>query len=216
MNIKQFTLFSQSKHLDTIDEQVPVIVVSGTCMNVGKTSAVCEIIKNASRKRFTIFAAKLAGIAALKDTENMRDYGAKKIVTFIDAGCTSTVNNGDRCVEITKGAINYLSAGKPDYIVIEFGDGLYGEYGVMKILSDKEIQKRIIAHVGCAHDPVGAAKLVEICKEIGAPIDVISGPVTDNSVGTAFIQESLKLPAFNSLYHGEALFNHLLETCLKK
>ena len=33
---------------------------------------------------------------------------------------------------------------QPDSIVIEFGDGVYGEYGVMKILQDKEIQKILL------------------------------------------------------------------------
>lgn len=213
LNIKQFTLFTSK---DTLESTVPLIVVSGTCMNVGKTSAACEIIKNANRKKFKLYAAKLAGVACLKDTENMRDYGAKTVVSFIDAGLTSTVSNGNNSVGVTKGAIDYLAEGKPDYIVIEFGDGVYGEYGVLKTLQDKEIQKNIVAHVGCAHDPMGASKLVEVCAKIGAPIHLISGPVTDNSVGSKFIADKLNLPAINALYCGEQLFDHLFETCLKK
>ncbi len=213
LNIKQFTLFTPK---DNLESTVPLIVVSGTCMNVGKTSAACEIIKNANRKKLKLFAAKLAGVACLKDTENMKDYGAKTVVSFIDAGLTSTVNNGNTSVGVTKGAIDYLAAGKPDYIVIEFGDGVYGEYGVMKTLQDKQIQKNIVAHVGCAHDPMGASKLVEVCAKIGAPIHLISGPVTDNSVGSKFITDKLNLPAINALYYGEQLFDHLFETCLKK
>lgn len=212
LNIKQFTLFSPKNSLDT---KVSLIVVSGTCMNVGKTSVACEIIKHANRKKLKIFAAKLAGVAALKDTENMKDYGAKEVVTFIDAGFTSTVNNGNKSVAMTKGAIHYLSQKKPDYIVIEFGDGVFGEYGVMKMIKDKEIQSNIAAHIGCAHDPMGAAKLVEVCKKIGAPLDVISGPVTDNSVGVKFIEKELHLRAFNALFSGEQLFDYLLQTCLK-
>lgn len=213
LNIKQFTLFTPK---DNLESNVPLIVVSGTCMNVGKTSAACEIIKNANRKKLKLFAAKLAGVAALKDTENMKDYGAKTVVSFIDAGLTSTVSNGNGSVGVAKGAIDYLAAGKPDYIVIEFGDGVYGEYGVMKTLQDKQIQKNIAAHVGCAHDPMGASKLVEVCAKIGAPIHLISGPVTDNSVGSKFITDKLNLPAINALYYGEQLFDHLFETCLKK
>lgn len=213
LNIKQFTLFSPK---DTLASKTPLIVVSGTCMNVGKTSVACEIIKHANRKKLKIGAAKLAGVAALRDTENMKDYGAKEVVSFIDAGCTSTVNHGEKCIKVTKGAIDYLAQKNPDYIVIEFGDGMYGEYGVRKILQDKEIQKNIIAHVGCAHDPMGATKLIEECAKIGAPIDVIAGPVTDNSVGIKFIADNLHIPGFNALYSGEELFNYLFSKCLKK
>lgn len=213
LNIKDYTLFSKQT---TLTSKVPLIVVSGTCMNVGKTSVACEIIKQAHGKKFKIFGAKMAGVAALKDTENMKDYGAQQAVSFIDAGCPSTVNNGNTPVDVTKGALNHLAQGNPDFIVVEFGDGVYGEYGVMKILKDPEIQATIKAHIGCAHDPMGAAKLAEVCAEIGAPLNMISGPVTDNSVGVQFINEHLKLPAFNALYHGEELFHHLLSTCLKK
>ena len=213
LNIKQGALFSPALH---VESSVPLIIISGTCMNVGKTSAACEIIKHATRKGLTIFAAKLAGVAALKDTENMRDYRAKQVVSFIDAGLTSTVRNGALSQGVTKGAINYLSKGRPDYIVIEFGDGVYGEYGVMDILKDPEIQKNIVAHVGCAHDPVGAVKLFEVCKEIGVPLHLISGPVTDNSVGTEFIQNTLGIPGVNALYYGDKLFSYIARTCLKK
>ena len=213
LNIKQFTLFSLKEKLES---NVPLIIVSGTCMNVGKTSVASEIIKHASRAGYKINAAKLAGVAAMKDTENMKDYGAKQVVSFVDAGFTSTVHNGQNSVGITKGAIDYLASFKPNFIVIEFGDGVYGEYGVMDSLKDKEIQKQVAAHIGCAHDPMGAAKLVEVCKEIGAPIDMISGPVTDNSVGMEFISRMLSIPALNALTSGEQLFEYLTATCLKK
>lgn len=210
MNIAQFKKFSPTQKLKS---KIPLIIVSGTCMNVGKTSVSCEILKYAHRKKLICFAAKLTGVAALKDTANMKDSGAKKVVSFIDAGFTSTANgNQNKSIKITKGAINHLAEGRPDLIVIEFGDGVFGEYGVMKILKDKEIQKHIAAHIGCAHDPMGASKLAEVCKKLGAPLDVISGPVTDNSVGVEFIAKNLHLPAFNALFSGKKLFEHVLKT----
>lgn len=208
INIKQFKLFEPRKNLKS---SAPLIIVSGTCMNVGKTSVACEIIKHASRGGYKVCAAKLAGVAAMKDTENMKDYGAKVAVTFVDAGFTSTVKNNGTAVSTTKGAIDYLAANNPDYIVIEFGDGIFGEYGVFDILKDKEIQKNTAVHIGCAHDPVGAWKLFDVCKSIGAPLSIISGPVTDNSVGADFIAKNLNIPAFNALTNGEELFNCVLK-----
>ena len=212
LNIKNYTLFKALAHLG---KSAPLIVVSGTCMNVGKTSVAGEIIKHARRARLTMFGAKLAGVAAMRDTESMRDYGASTVVSFLDAGFPSTVHQQD-AVEVAKGAIDYLSKGSPDYIVIEFGDGVYGEYGVMSCLKDPEIQQNIIAHIGCAYDPVGAVKLAEICAEIGAPLDIISGPVTDNSVGVSFVKSKLNIAAFNAFRSSEQLFEHLSTACLKK
>ncbi len=212
LNIKVGRLFAEQERLTA---SAPLIVISGTCMNVGKTSAASEIIKYGNRHGFKIFAAKVAGVSAMKDTENMKDHGAKNTVSFTDAGYSSTADS-TRTVAITKGAISYLSALKPDYIVVEFGDGLLGEYGVMDILKDAEIQQNIVAHVGCAHDPVGALKLGELCAQIGTPLNVVSGPVTDNSVGVSFVERALGLKAYNALTDGEKLFNYILATCLKK
>ncbi|EKD92985.1 MAG: hypothetical protein ACD_28C00284G0002 [uncultured bacterium] len=213
LTIKAFKTFEPHS---TLASKIPLIVVSGTCMNVGKTTVACETIKALSQKGFTVAAAKLTGIAALRDTENMKDYGASWSVSFLDAGFTSTVQNESEGVAITKGAIDHLSQYKPDVIVIEFGDGVFGEYGVMEILKDPEIQKNMGAHLGCAHDPMGATKLAEVCEQIGAPLTLISGPVTDNEVGVNFIKKFLNLPALNALTQPQDLFNHLSLPCLKQ
>ncbi|MBI2453130.1 hypothetical protein HYV56_00330 [Candidatus Peregrinibacteria bacterium] len=208
--------FKKFEPKSSLQSKIPLIVVSGTCMNVGKTTASCEIIKTASQQGFTVLAAKLSGVAALRDTENMKDHGAKDAVSFLDAGLTSTVQNNGQVVMVTNGAIDYLSKQKCDFIVIEFGDGVFGEYGVLDILKDSFIQNNIIAHVGCAHDPMGAMKLAEVCKDINAPLTLMSGPVTDNEVGVNFIEQTLSIPAFNAFTKPMELFHYISQKCLKK
>lgn len=209
LNIKQFTLYEPVSSIKKMKIS-PLVVVSGTCMHVGKTTVACELIKHSRRKHLKVVGAKLAGIAALRDTENMKDYGARKAVNFIDAGFTSTVNC-EKSVEITKGAIAFLSRLNPDFIVIEFGDGIYGEYGVKAILEDREIQKNIKVHIGCAYDQPGVVNLVQECKRIKAPIDIVSGPITDNSVGMDFVAKNLKLPAFNAISRSKGLFDEMMK-----
>ena len=88
--------------------------------------------------------------------------------------------------------------------------------GVMDILKAPDLQKNIVAHIGCAHDPAGALQLAKTCEEIGAPLDLVSGPVTDNEVGSRFVRNTLNIPAFNALTQNKLLFDQLLQTCLKK
>ncbi|MDP4008374.1 MAG: hypothetical protein Q8P68_04245 [Candidatus Peregrinibacteria bacterium] len=213
LTTKDYKKFEPRKSLTS---KVSLVVVSGTCMNVGKTTVACEIIKKASQEGYTVFGAKLAGIAALRDTENMNDHGAQESVSFLDAGLTSTVQNNGHVITVTKGAIEFLSKKSADFIVIEFGDGVFGEYGVMDILKDKEIQQNIVAHIGCAHDPMGAMKLAEVCKEIGAPLTVMSGPVTDNEVGANFVEKQIGIPALNAYMKATDLFHYISSKCLKK
>lgn len=199
-----------------IKNKIPLIIISGTCMNVGKTSVACEIIKEASKSGLKIGAAKVAGIAALKDTSNMEDYGARWAVSMVDAGLPSTVNETNQSVNIAKGAINHLAKQNPDLIVMELGDGILGNYGIMEILTDEEFQSHISAHIGCAYDPPGALKLYEICLHNKIPVHLISGPVTDNSVGKKFITEYTMIKALNSQTQGKRLFPYLQKNCLNK
>ena len=160
LNIKQFSLFKGKKRMEST---VPLILISGTCMDVGKTSVACEILQKGRRKGLHLFAAKLTGVAALKDVEKMKDYGAHKSISFVDGGYTSTAKHKGEIVSITKGAIDYLSQSKPDAIVIEFGDGLLGEYGVEEILKNADLQNNMAFHIGCAYDPLGAMKIISLC-----------------------------------------------------
>jgi hypothetical protein len=120
-------------------------------------------------------------------------------VSFVDAGITSTANIDDKTlVNMTQGALDHLAQSNPVAIIVEFGDGLLGKYGVMPILKDPQIQKNVRLHIGCARDPVGAVKLAEICAGIGLPIDVMSGPITDNQVGQDIIREHLNIMSYNA------------------
>lgn len=214
LTIKDYTLFHPAQKIIIT---VPLIMVSGTSMNVGKTSVASEIIKHASHKGYRFAAAKVAGIAALKDTEAMEDYGACAITSFLDAGYSSTIGlNGD-VTALTYGALHYLTQeNNPDAIVIECGDGILGEYGVKTILKDTALRKHIKAHIGCAYDPVGALKLSEICTKMNVPLSCISGPVTDNSVGVEFIERYIGIPGINALYNGKELFDSIESLCFRK
>jgi len=213
LNIKDFSKFDPKDHLES---KIPIIAVSGTCMNVGKTHAVCKLTKHASDAGLKVFVAKLSGVAAIKDTEKMKSSGAKKAISFLDAGFASTVKHNSQLVKAAKGAIDHLSKDNPDIIIIEFGDGVFGEYGVMDILKDPEIQSKISFHIGCAQDPMGAMKLSEVCKEIGAPLSIMSGPVTDNEVGEDFVKNHIGIPAINAYANAKKLFHYFSKTCLKK
>src|SRR6185369_5282996 len=70
--------------IDKLDVTVPLVLVAGTCMNSGKTYAATEIIKHLTRAGHRVAAAKLAGVACLRDTLNMEDHGAIKTMSFLD------------------------------------------------------------------------------------------------------------------------------------
>lgn len=196
LNISQAALF---KPLDIMKNDIPLIITTGTSMDSGKTTVAAEMIKTLTRMGMKLSGAKLTGVGAQRDTYKMMDYGVSKAVSFVDCGITSTANMpDDQMVAVAKGALEYLAKDSPDAIIVEFGDGLMGKYGVDPILHDPQIQANVRLHVGCARDPVGAVGLADACKKLGLPIDIIAGPVTDNAVGKDIIEEYIGCLTYNA------------------
>lgn len=196
LNINQVKRFEP---VSSMKNDTPLIIVNGSSMDSGKTTVAAEVIKTLTRIGMRLAGVKLTGVGAMRDLYKMQDYGVYESVSFVDAGITSTANIDDETmVGIAKGALEYLSGSQPDAIMVEFGDGIMGRYGVMPILKDPEIQRNVRLHIGCARDPVGAIKLAEECGKIGLPIDVISGPITDNEVGKDIMRESLNVLTYNA------------------
>ena len=185
--------------LDVMQNKTPLIIVTGTSMDSGKTTAATEIVKPLTRMGMKLAGTKLTGVGAHRDIYKMLDNGVSEAVSFTDCGISSTANIDDQTVvSVAKGALEHLSKGKPDAIIIEFGDGLMGKYGVDAILADKQIQDNVRLHIGCASDPVGAVGLANVCDQLGLPLDVLSGPVTDNEVGKQIISEQVGCLTYNA------------------
>jgi hypothetical protein len=189
---------------DELVSDVPLIVVSGTCMAAGKTRAACEIIAGLNQRGFRLGALKLSGVAALRDPLNMRDHGAVDALSFVDAGHPSTAGFTD-LAPMAKGLLNMMSKKDLDAIIIEMGDGIIGGYGVGSFFKDEVIRKAITVHVLCAGDLVGAWGAREMTQKLGREIDIMSGPATDNVVGEDFISKELGIPAVNARTRGERL-----------
>jgi hypothetical protein len=196
LNIGQAALYQPVK---SMKNKTPLIIVTGTSMDSGKTTVAAEIIKTLTRMGMKLAGAKLTGVGAMRDLYKMEDYGIYNGVSFADCGITSTAGIADdNMVAVAKGALEYLSQDNPDAIMVEFGDGLMGKYGVDAILADPQIQKNVRFHIGCARDPVGAVGLADVCNKIGLPIDMMCGPITDNQVGKDIIIEKLGIRTFNA------------------
>ncbi|MDJ0523006.1 MAG: hypothetical protein QNJ90_13130 [Planctomycetota bacterium] len=185
---------------DTETRVPPVIVVSGTCMNSGKTVAACEIIAGLTQRGYAVGGAKLTGVAAVRDPLNMQDHGALKVLTFQDCGLPSTAGMED-VAPVAKRilrAVERETGEDLDVVVAEMGDGIIGQYGVDTILRDPEFKSWIRAHVLTANDLVAAWGGVRWMRENDLALDVIAGPATDNQVGMRYVREELGVGASNA------------------
>jgi len=189
---------------DAQGECAPIIIVSGSCMNAGKTVAACEIVQKLAAVGYAVSGLKITGVACLRDTLNMEDHGARWTGSFIDCGLPSTAGE-ENLPAMAKALLADATARGADVIVAELGDGLITAYGSEALLDDPEIRAATRAHVCCANDLVAAWGAVRWLAERNIRPDVIAGPATDNEVGTAYVTGTLGIPARNSRTDPQAL-----------
>lgn len=201
LNIADDALAPRTRLGDT----APLVIIAGTCMNSGKTYAATELIKQATRNGLRVAAAKLSGIACLRDTLNMADHGAVTTASFLDCGLPSTVDAGD-LAPMAKAVVAKLNESAPDLIVIELGDGILGGYSVESVFNDVELREATAAIVFCATDYVGAWGGIELFRRRGIEVDLIAGSVTDSQMGEDYIEKEFGVPAANARRDGVQLF----------
>jgi hypothetical protein len=189
----------------TLGTSAPLVIVAGTCMNSGKTYAATELIKQATRAGLRVAAAKLSGVACLRDTLNMADHGAVATASFLDCGLPSTVGAGDLS-PVAKAIIRRLNESTPDLIVVELGDGILGSYAVDSVFEDAQLRDATAAIIFCASDYVGAWGGIELFRRRGITVDVVAGSVTDSQMGEDYIQNEFGVPAGNARRDGARLF----------
>src|SRR5213080_4955725 len=190
---------------EALGQTAPLVVIAGACMNSGKTYAATEIIQQATRAGLRVAAAKLSGIACLRDTLNMQDHGAIATASFLDCGLPSTVG-AEYLAPDAKAIIARLNESAPDLIVIELGDGIFGGYSVELVFADGELCDAMTALIFCASDYVGAWGGIELFRRRGITVDLIAGSVTDSKMGEDYIQDEFGVPAANARRNGAKLF----------
>src|SRR5438477_10388016 len=190
---------------ETLGQTAPLVVIAGACMNSGKTYAATEIIQQAKRAGLRVAAAKLSGIACLRDTLNMADHGAIATASFLNCGLPSTVGVGD-LAPVAKAIIAQLNQSAPDLIVIELGDGILGGYSVESVFDDQEFRGAMAALVFCASDYVSAWGGIELFRRRGIVVDLMAGSVTDSKMGEEYVEREFGVPAGNVRRNGAKLF----------
>ncbi len=189
---------------------VPVVALAGTCMEAGKTAAACALISRMRHRGLVIDAFKATGVSLRRDILAMEDAGARRSLIFTDLGIVTTTRaNGPA---LTRAMITELSAGKPDVIVFELGDGILGTYGVDAILECEDIRTALSGVILSANDPVAAWGGVKLLRErFGVEPCVVTGPSTDNQVGVDIITQQMKVPAFNAITNAAGLADTVME-----
>ena len=167
------------------------IVVGGTAMDSGKTTAAAGIIHGLTAAGLSVGAAKATGTGAGGDGWLMADAGASPFLDFVDVGMASTYLMDDR--QIADGFVTLhatLADSGVDVIVIEVADGLYHDETHRLLLTD-ELRDRCDAMVFAAGDAAGAIHGVERLRAMDLPVRAVSGLVTASPLAVREAREQL-------------------------
>lgn len=154
------------------------IVVAGTSMDSGKTTAAAGIVKGLVAGGLSVGVAKATGTGAGNDLWLMNDAGALPCLDFTAVGMASTYLMGhDRIVESYVSLHEHLVVSGVDVAVIEIADGLFLSE-TADLLASPELQARCDGVVFAAGDAAGACNGVERLRSLGLDVLAVSGLLT--------------------------------------
>lgn len=193
---------------------VPLVMVFGTCMNAGKTTVCKQILERFTEKNYSVNAGKVAGVACLQDPLKMKRNGAREVLSFHDFGLPSSAHVSD-LAPVARSIIHYLAESKPDFIVLEMGDGILGGYQVSSLFQDVELINSQVCSILCANDLMGVWGSLEWIEKRRGKADshpmLISGPVTDSAEGINYIEQNWNIPAANAFDSPGKICNFILK-----
>lgn len=189
--MKDFVIPAPPRTLD-----IPVILLIGTSMTSGKTTAGRLIIRALKYMGIDVVAAKLTGSARYRDILQFRDAGARYVVDFVDAGLPSTVCSEEKYKTAFDLMISKVAACEAQVLVAESGASPLERYNGATVVNN--LSDRACFTVLCASDPY-AVLGVQTAFGPGLKASIVSGPAANTQAAVDLVRQLCGLDALNLL-----------------
>jgi len=198
VNTLDFPLFAPT----TATKKTPrakLILVCGTAMNSGKSTAAAAMAWALTSMGHTVRASKVTGTASLKEILHMNDAGASTFNDFTFLGYPSTYMLPEEDVVNIFNQIDLKYANNArNFWIVEIADGILQRETAM-LLRCPDVRSRLYRLVFCASDTFGAIGGIHVLEQdYGLGVDAISGIVASSPLGIRELTEYTKVPAFDS------------------
>ncbi len=187
------TDFRKTEKLPRFD--TPVIMINGTSMSAGKTTAAKIVIRLLRLAGLRVIGAKLTGAGRYRDTLGMHDSGAEYVIDFVDAGLPSTVVAANDYIKALKFMLGNIQKQNADIVVIEIGASPMEPYNGS--LAIKYINPHVKFRILCASDPYA---VYGVMKAFGAKPDLVCGIGTNTKGGRQLIKKLCDVESLNIIY----------------
>jgi uncharacterized NAD-dependent epimerase/dehydratase family protein len=170
----------------------PIVLVVGTSMEAGKTSAAKVIIRQLKSAGLRVVGAKLTGAGRYRDILAMRDAGADAVLDFVDAGLPSSICPQPEYREALERLLAMIGEQVPDVVVAEAGASPLEPYNGATLLA--KIAEQFRCTVLCASDPYAVFGVVQ---GFGIVPDLVAGVATNTTAGIELIRRLTGLAALD-------------------
>lgn len=192
VNLRQFRVLEQSGNLPSA-----TFAVFGSSMNAGKTITAASLVKGFATAGFSVGALKITGTAAGGDPWLMRDYGAKEVLDFTDAGFATTFR--EPVSSIVSGAqslLRKLGSEGCEVAVIEVADGIY-QKETSQLVAHPLIKLLVDGVFFAAADALGAVLGVSKLENCGHSVLGVSGAVMRSPLASAEAGSQIEVPVLH-------------------
>lgn len=178
--------------IPSITYQTPTIVMVGTSMSAGKTTAARIIIRQLVNAGLKVVGAKLTGAGRYRDILAMQDAGASEIYDFVDVGLPSSIADKKLFRIKLRKLLCMIQSVQADIAVVEIGASPLEPYNGDTAID--VIQDHIKCVVLCASDPYA---VYGVMKGFGLVPDLVSGIATNTIAGIELIEKLCGVTAIN-------------------
>ncbi len=189
LRMTDFALRSESFAFD-----LPTILLVGTSMSAGKTTAGRRVCKELDRAGFYVIGAKLTGAGRYRDILSFLKTGATEVFDFVDVGLPSTVVLESEYRVAIRPLLDHINGLGPDFLVAEAGASPLEPYNGATLVD--EIRDHIVCTILCASDPYA---VVGVQRAFGMAVDLVTGPATQTSAAIELVRKLSGLRAINIL-----------------
>lgn len=189
---RRLRMRSFAMHAKTHAFNVPVLLIVGTSMSAGKTTAGRRVCKELDRAGLYVVGAKLTGAGRYRDILSFLKTGATEIFDFVDVGLPSTVVPEQEYRAAIRPLLNHVNDLGPDLLVVEAGASPLEPYNGAALVD--ELGDNIVCTILSASDPYA---VVGVQQAFGLIPDIVTGPAAQTSAAVELVYKLTGLPALN-------------------
>jgi hypothetical protein len=175
-----------------------LVLVIGSGMNSGKTTACRKLTKSFSEMGLRVAACKLTGTASHRDQYEMSAAAAAYTIDFSDYGFPSTYKcEKEELIDLFNTITADISKINPDVTIMEVADGVL-QRETNLLLYEPSIRQSVKGVVVTADSAPAALYVVEYLKKMAYNILVVTGAITSSPLYVKEFQRNSDIPIISS------------------